>query len=103
MPQPPNVYAQCRSLGHEWKHATGVERHAWGIVQRSVCADCGTQREKSIGRRGDLQGTRYTYPEGYSQHGDERLPLSEWRSLFVVSFLDVKEKRRNGPTKRKAS
>lgn len=100
MPKTANVFAQCRSLGHEWKHAPGVERHPWGIVQRSVCTDCGTERLKSIGRRGDLQGTRYAYPDGYSQHGDERLPLAEWRSLFVVSFLEPARKKR--PT-RKAS
>ena len=84
----PRVFAQCRSLGHEWRHASGREVHTWGVVLRSVCSDCGTERVKDITSRGELGRTRYTYPEGYSQHGDERLPLQEWRSLFVVSFMD---------------
>ena len=69
--------------------------HGWGVVFVSVCADCGTQRTKELERRGGLGRTRYTYPDGYSQHGDERLPLAEWRSLFVVSFLpDNKPRKR---------
>jgi hypothetical protein len=83
---PPVVFQQCRSLGHEWRHMDH-EIHNSEIVKRSVCADCGMQRFKRISRAGYLMPTRYIPPEGYSQHGDDRLPNHEWRSLYVESLF----------------
>lgn len=55
------------------------------------------ERIKEMPRNGELGRSRYISPDGYSQHGDDRLPLHEWRSLFVVSFMPAKRKgRRNG-------
>ena len=88
-------FAQCRSLGHEWRHKGvvtdnskapyGVEFGTVGL--RSQCADCKTDRVKWVTRSG-LVHTRYEYPEGYSQHGEERLSPQEWRTTFVVRIYD---------------
>lgn len=81
-----DVFKQCRSLGHEWKHL-GAENHGDRVCQHSRCSDCGTQREKWIARSGMLLPSRYIYPDGYSQHGEERLPQHEWRSLYVAALF----------------
>lgn len=90
----PDVYKQCRSLGHEWRHIGGAELHGDRICKTSRCVDCGMTRSKWISRAGFLLGTRYVAPEGYSQHGEDRLPNHEWRSLYVETLF--------GPTKKKA-
>lgn len=82
----PQEFKQCRSLGHEWKHF-GAELHGDRICQRSRCTDCKTTREKWISRAGFLLGTRYLYPDGYSLHGEDRLPNHEWRSLYVETLF----------------
>lgn len=84
-----HTFAQCRSIGHEWRHNGAAERQPWGIALRSRCDDCGTERIKRISPQGALMGNTYAYPDGYSRRGDDRLPLQEWRSLFVVSLLDT--------------
>lgn len=92
------VFKQCRSLGHEWKHATGAELHGDRVVKRSTCADCGMVREKSISRLGYLMGTRYYPPDGYARHGEERLANHEWRSMYVASLFGPPKK--NGAKRR---
>jgi len=94
----PEIFAQCRSLGHEWRHRGPVtEDHeevrrphgiVWGTVGlRSQCADCKTDRIKWITRSGEVI-TRYTYPDGYSLHGDDRLSSQQWRSQFVTRLFE---------------
>jgi hypothetical protein len=81
-------FAQCRALGHEWRHAgpmnepgTGVAYGARGL--RSVCADCDMERIKWITMSGEVH-TRYHQPENYAQHGDDKLNSRQWRSAFVT-------------------
>jgi hypothetical protein len=91
----PLRFAQCRSLGHEWRHKGvmqdnskapfGVEFGTVGL--RSQCADCKTDRVKWVTRSGEVI-TRYDYPDGYSRHGEERLTSREWRSNFVVRIFN---------------
>jgi hypothetical protein len=81
-------YAQCRALGHEWQHRGAVEEVGSGVAfgargLRSVCADCQMERIKWITSSGEVH-TRYHQPEGYSQHGDEKLNSRQWRSAFVT-------------------
>lgn len=91
----PLRFAQCRSLGHEWRHKGVVAENAraplgisFGTVGlRSQCADCKTDRIKWVTRSGEVI-TRYEYPDGYSLHGDDRLSPQQWRSSFVVRIFD---------------
>lgn len=54
---------------------------------RSICASCNTERIKWIGRSGSLGVTRYSYPDGYSRHGDESLSRETWRRTWIVTLL----------------
>lgn len=85
-----DTYKQCRSLGHEWKHF-GAELHGDRICQKSKCTDCGMEREKWISRAGWLLGNRYTPPDGYARHGDDRLAPQEWRTMYVQSLFNGKK------------
>lgn len=86
----PLRFAQCRSLGHEWRHKGTVHDEnkaplgvSFGTVGlRSQCADCKTDRVKWVTRSGEVH-TRYDYPDGYSLHGDDRMSPQQWRSNFV--------------------
>lgn len=87
------TYAVCRSLGHAWQHlgyadnanGRGWTTGAFGYV--SSCS-CGTRRTRYYTRSGDRAGSpRYEYPDGYSQHGDDRLTLKEWRHTWITSVL----------------
>lgn len=79
-------YLECRGfLRHAWKsEGTHVERTRpilW--VQFSVCERCGTVREMGISAGGQVEYTKYKYPEGY------RLPVltkSEKRRLKVAAL-----------------
>jgi hypothetical protein len=89
------TYAQCRSLGHEWRHKGLMDgpnlRAPLGmsgsIPLRSQCADCKTWRTKWVTRSGEVI-TRYDYPDGYATHGDERMSSQQWRSTFVSRLFD---------------
>lgn len=89
MPAPAVTYQQCRALGHSWKHLGRAERRDSGdrVGVMSRCSNCKTTRTKWIGRQGQLLGSVYDYPDGYSLHGEERLPNHEWRSLLVHSLF----------------
>jgi len=92
------TYAECRSLGHEWRKEKplGVDdlhalRRPFGFTTGSIgipstCQNCGTQKVRWMTRSGESQ-TRYEYPEGYSRHGDDRLTVSEWRHTYVESIF----------------
>jgi hypothetical protein len=92
------AYAECRSLGHEWRKMkpVGVDdasehRRPYGFTTGSVgipssCANCGTTKVRWMTRSGESQ-TRYDYPEGYSRHGDERLTAQEWRHQYVETIF----------------
>jgi len=97
-PKAPNpvIFAQCRSLGHEWRHKgkvqdttkapLGIEFGTIGLV--SQCADCTTTRIKWITRSGEVH-SRYDYPEGYQRRGeDERRSPQEWRQEFVSQLFE---------------
>jgi len=100
-------YAQCRSLGHEWKHQGFVTdetdpgfRRPMGaeygsVGYRSQCVYCLTQRIKWLGRRGSLGPTRYFHPDGYERRGEDKLTQEEWRGTWLVSLLGEPEKPAN--------
>ena len=92
----PLRFAQCRSLGHEWRHKGVVTdedtKRPFGaqfgtVGLRSQCADCKTERTRWITRSGEVH-TRYEYPDGYSLHGDDRMSPQQWRSNFVTRVFD---------------
>lgn len=67
------------------KAPLGIEFGTIGL--RSQCADCKTDRIKWVTRSGEVR-TRYDYPDGYSQHGEDKLTTQEWRSSFVLRLFD---------------
>lgn len=94
----PTAFAQCRTLGHEWRHKGAVSESQDGVRipigitfgtvgLRSMCSDCKTERIKWVSRSGEVV-TRYRYPDGYSLHGDDRLSPQRWRSVFVSRLFD---------------
>ena len=91
----PLRFAQCRSLGHEWRHKGVMQDNnkapmgvTFGTVGlQSQCADCKTWRVKWVTRSGEVH-TRYDYPDGYSLHGEDRMTSQQWRSSFVVRIFD---------------
>lgn len=96
-PVDPHRFAQCRAMGHEWRHKGPVGKddkrplnlyEAAGLV--SICPDCKTRRIKWITRSGEVI-SRYEHPDGYSLHGDDRLTTKEWRSSFVVTLFNTAE------------
>lgn len=85
-------FQQCRALGHSWKHQPRKPQQDHGRVGLvSTCPACGTRRTKWMDSKGQLWGSSYDYPEGYSQHGEERLETYEWRSLFVTSLFPTEK------------
>ena len=93
-------FAECRSLGHEWRkqQPIGVDdtsdthRRPFGastgmIGIPSNCQNCGTAKVRWITRSGESV-TRYEHPDGYSRHGDERLSAQEWRSTYVATLFE---------------
>ena len=88
-PVTPTDYAECRSLGHSWRHnGKPLGPFSDGVVGLvSKCSECGAERTKWISRSGALGPNSYRYPENYSQHGDDRLTTVEWRRTFVVTLF----------------
>ena len=89
----PHQFAQCRSMGHEWRHKGQVgadESRPFNFYESvgliSQCSDCKTRRIKWITRSGEVV-SRYEHPDGYSLHGEERLSTQQWRSTFVVTLF----------------
>lgn len=95
-------FAECRSLGHSWKHRgtfgiddqqlpDGIRRpFGWStgcVGFYSRCLVCQTDRVKWITRSGEVI-SRYFHPAGYSQHGDDRLTSLEWRRTFVSHVFE---------------
>jgi hypothetical protein len=81
-------YAQCRALGHEWQHRGPVDEPGSGVAfgargLRSVCSQCQMERIKWLTRSGEVHA-RYYQPEGYAQHGEDKLNSRQWRSAFVT-------------------
>ena len=80
-------YAECRALGHAWRHRGRIEHEAIPLGSHgflSVCEHCTTERRKFITTTG-VQ-TRYTYPKGYARRGPERLSSLQWRRVLVVTL-----------------
>jgi hypothetical protein len=93
-------FAECRSLGHSWKHrgTIGIDsdhkqfRRPLGldtgmIGYHSRCLVCKTDRIKWITRSGEVL-SRYVHPDGYSLHGEDRLSSKEWRHTFVAHVFE---------------
>jgi hypothetical protein len=95
-------FAECRSLGHSWKHRGkyGVDDmpadkritrpFGWStgcVGYHSRCLVCKTDRIKWITRSGEVI-SRYIHPDGYSQHGEDRLTSMEWRRTFVAVVFE---------------
>lgn len=93
-------FAECRSLGHEWrkgKQPVGIDdndgyRKPFGMSTGMIgipshCPNCGTHKVRWITRSGESH-TRYEYPDGYSRHGDDRLTAQEWRHNYVETIWE---------------
>lgn len=103
-------FALCRSMGHEWHHEGPIgsddQTHdhfrrpfggSFGMVGLpSTCKQCGTERMRWITRTGESH-VRYHHPDGYAQHGEDRMRPVEWRRTYVASIFDAWE----APAKRK--
>jgi hypothetical protein len=113
MPEQRLEYAECRSLGHEWrKHApVGVDDQHSSIRRPfalstgcigipSTCTVCGTEKVRWITRSGESV-TRYEHPEGYSRHGDDVLSAQEWRHNYVETLFSQFEAAINATPRRK--
>lgn len=79
-------FAQCRSLGHEWRH--GPREINWDGVPIfvSACADCATERRVYIPSSGANVRRVYKYPDGYQRRGEDRLTTTQWRRVLIVSL-----------------
>lgn len=97
----PKDYADCRALGHAWKHRKqpiGIDeqhrfRRPWSaetgmIGYVSTCSQCKAHRVKWLTRSGEIVN-RYEYPEGYQQTGDDVMSPRAWRTSFVASLFDA--------------
>lgn len=93
----PLQFAECRSLGHEWRKGQPIGLHDdtdWNrplagmssIGIPSNCQNCGTEKVRWITRGGESI-TRYRHPEGYERHGDEVLTHREWRANYVDTLF----------------
>ncbi len=94
----PPEFAECRSMGHTWRHhkPIGIDdrthhRRPFGMSTGMVglpsrCSTCGTERVRWVTRSGEVV-TRYEHPDGYSRHGDERLTSAEWRRSYVGAIF----------------
>lgn len=82
-------YAQCRSLGHGWRHSgkTVGDPSTGSVGFVSRCPECGTSRTKWITRSGVLGAMSYDHPKNYSRSGDNRLSTREWRATFLVTVF----------------
>lgn len=94
-------FAECRSLGHSWRHKgtfgsddpgpKGISRplgFVTGMVGlHSQCSVCKTSRVKWMTRSGEVI-SRYAHPDGYSQHGDDKLTSQGWRRSFVARIFE---------------
>jgi hypothetical protein len=84
------AFAECRSLGHEWRKGKPIgsdDGINWGSIGiPSHCDNCGTSKVRWMTRSGESK-TRYEYPDGYSRHGDEVLSVKEWRHEYIESVF----------------
>jgi len=79
-------FAQCRSLGHEWRHA-GREQTVGGVpCFLSICDECTTERRVWIPTTGANVQRRYKYPDGYQRKGEDKLSSVQWRRVLIVSL-----------------
>lgn len=102
----PVRFAQCRSNGHEWHHNppvgsdendTSFRAPFAGQVRmvgiHSVCASCRSERMRWVTSHGESI-MRYSHPEGYEQHGEDRLSPLEWRRTYVAGVFESFERRK---------
>ncbi len=81
-------HAECRSLGHQWKHDKRAERVDGVVVITSTCSSCTTVRKKHIFRRtGETYYVNYSYPATYPAVGDQKRAPAEWRQMYVSELV----------------
>jgi hypothetical protein len=98
------TFAECRSLGHEWRKGkpVGVDDQLDNLKRPyafstgsigipSYCGNCGTTKVRWITRSGESQ-TRYDYPDGYSRHGDDVMTAQQWRHSYVETIFQQFER-----------
>jgi len=87
----------CRTLGHAWKPTMvkttkGPRGRIIEYRPHLVCDRCDTLKVMIMAANGDLGGSRYVYPEGYLQRGDDaRWGRTEVRTEFVRRWFAGKE------------
>lgn len=92
-------YLACRSNGHEWRtlppigydDRTDVSRPLGGMFYMScgipsTCQVCGTQRIRWITRHGESV-LRYTHPDDYAVHGDDKPSSQDFRHDYAASIF----------------
>jgi hypothetical protein len=85
-----HAYAECRVLGHSWRHLPpgGALFNGAVVGLRSQCAHCLTTRTKYLTRsgRGKIY-TRYDYPKDYRDTGESKLNPHQWRRVLLVDLF----------------
>lgn len=61
-------HLECRTLAHAWRYTT-VERDGRNYVQGRQCSRCECEKFVTISPKGELLGSRYRYPAGYTVEG----------------------------------
>lgn len=83
----PDEFIQCRDFGHSWRpYSARLEQKLRCYVQSLRCARCKTIREREIGLRGELLGSHYDYPEGYTMPGCGRLMKDDRDGVRIRSI-----------------
>ena len=61
-------HLECRTLAHAWRYTT-VTRDGRNYVQGRACTRCDCEKYVTISPKGELLGSRYKYPAGYTVPG----------------------------------
>lgn len=61
-------FVECRALAHAWRYTT-VDRDGRKFIQGLECGRCRTAKYVTLNHRGEVERTRYRYPNGYLMPG----------------------------------
>lgn len=93
-----DAFIQCRDFGHSWRpYSARWDQQDLCYVQELRCSRCKTIRSRLLGKRGELLGSSYDYPEGYTMpHGIGRLTGHDkdairYRSILKLLPVDTTE------------